>query len=354
MRRWTFAAIAGLLSVAGRDALADDPPRDITRLDLSVPDLPALVALNLSSDKVTRPSTPQDFLASIANGFSTDGSYHDGVAIEVSPFGLAGMTSPYATALRVSIATTAITSNGKTGGKAATGLRWSVGAYDPTTDAALIHCLADHLPHMAPPPVEGPLPPSGVSQPKDEAAKRAIDQELQACRDKARAGHLAQTALETAVVLDGTSTDSLKLTDLGTPHTSAWLVASWGWNSWDGKLDVPRHPLGIQPTGMLRFDLTNVMNGRRKDLFAGARLPFVWDSFGLFAEAGITLGDLSKVQSTSTTKTMRLGGGFDYRIADGSWLGVYIGQDFGDGAAGFSLLSNVKFQFGEQRQYGLR
>ncbi len=43
---------------------------------------------------------------------------------------------------------------------------------------------------------------------------------------------------------------------------------------------------------------------------------------------------------------MRLGGGFDYRIADGSWLSVYIGQDFGDGAQGFSLLSNVKFMFG--------
>jgi hypothetical protein len=105
---------------------------------------------------------------------------------------------------------------------------------------------------------------------------------------------------------------------------------------------------------MLRFDSTDTMAGTRRDLFFGARLPVEWDSFGLFAEAGVTLGDLSKVETMSMTKAVRVGGGFDYRITDGSWLGVYIGQDFGDGATGFSFLSNVKFKFGEQRQYGPR
>ena len=149
--------------------------------------------------------------------------------------------------------------------------------------------------------------------------------------------------------------DSLKLTDLATPHVSAWLVASYGWNSFPGtEADIPRHPLGIQPTVMLRLDHTELMPRATSDVFAGIRLPFVWDTFGLFAESGLTLGDLSKARSASVTKTLRLGGGFDYRITDGSWLGLYVGNDFGDGASGFSFLSNVKFKFGEQRQYGLR
>ena len=105
---------------------------------------------------------------------------------------------------------------------------------------------------------------------------------------------------------------------------------------------------------MARFDTTKVMRGNKKDIFAGVRLPFEWDSLGIFAEAGITLGDLSKVEAMSIQTTVRLGGGFDYRISNGSWLGVYIGDDLGDGKTGFSLLSNVKFQLGEQRQYGLR
>lgn len=341
------------------------PPKELTRLDLSVPDLPTLVDLNLSTDQVTRPSTALDFATSLANGFSADGSFHDGVAIEVAPFGLANVASSHATALRISVATVALTKDGKTTGKAAAGLRWSVGAYDPSADPALKNCLAANLPRMQAVPEVGPLPEAGVTQPTvpgagvtepvDDAAKRDIDLRLQACRDRARGAHLAQSAVEGAVVVDGTSADGLQLTHLGSPHVAAWIIGSVGWNSYqDAAPEAPKHPFGVQPTLMARIDLTDTMTGTRRDVFAGVRLPVAWDNFGVFAEAGLTLGDLSHVQSTATAKTERLGAGFDYRISDGSWLGVYLAEDFGDGVTGFNFLSNVKFKFGEQRQYGLR
>ena len=359
--RWPLlAAVVGLVTFDPRGAWSDDAtapslPRELTRLDLSVPDLPALVDLNLSTDKVTRPSTPLDFATSLANGFSADGSFHNGVAIEVSPFGLAKVTSSAATALRVSLATTAITKDGKTDGKAAVGLRWSIGAYDPAADKALRSCLAEHLPWMLPVPEQGSLPEAGRTEPTNDAARREVDQRLQTCRDRARGAHLAQSALEISWVIDGTSANSFKLTDLGTRHISGWVVGSLGWNSYStSATEPPKSPVGIQPTVMARIDLTDTMMGTRRDVFAGVRLPFEWDSFGMFGEAGITMGDLSHVQSPTTLKTARLGGGFDYRISDGSWLGVYVGEDFGDGTSGFSFLSNVKFKFGEKRQYGLR
>ena len=339
--RGSSAAVAIALAVGTPQAWADDaapppgtttgtpatattgaPPKELTRLDLSVPNLPTLVDLDLSTDRVTRPSTALDFATSLANGFSADGSFHDGVAIEVAPFGLAGATSSQATALRLSIATVALTKDGKTSGKAAVGLRWSVGTYNPTVDPALRSCLAANLPRMQPVPETGSLPETGVTEPVDEAGKRDIDLRLQSCRDRARGAHLAQSALEIAAVVDGTSTDGLQLTHLGAPHTGAWLLGSVGWNSYrDTASEAPRHPFGVQPTVMARVDLTDTMTGTRRDVFAGVRLPAAWDTFGLFVEAGITVGDLSHVQSTATAKTERLGAGFDYRISDGSWLG---------------------------------
>ncbi|HET7499519.1 MAG TPA: hypothetical protein VFK02_00895 [Kofleriaceae bacterium] len=211
-------------------------------------------------------------------------------------------------------------------------------------------------------PELGELRPAGVTprSPATVPEAKEIDEKLQHCRDQVRAEHLAQTAFELAGVIDGTSEGNLQITDLGAPHLSTWAVGSYGLNSYrpsdaytesDGSaLDKA---MGIQPTLMVRFDATRVMGDWKSDLFLGARLPVEWDWLGVFAETGITLGDLSKVQATSVQKTVRVGAGLDYRISNGSWLGVYVGEDFGDGASGFNLLSNVKFQLGERRQYGL-
>jgi hypothetical protein len=329
----------------------------IQRLDLSVPDLPALVDLNLSTEKVTRPSTPQEFATALASGFSADGSFHNGVAIEVAPFGLAGVESAHARALRVSLATAAVSSNGVTSGKAAVGLRYSYGAYDPlalTPGDRLRTCLADQLPRASAAPDTGPLPDPGVSRPIDSATAKKVNEGLQGCRDRARAAHLAQSIYEIAAVVDGTSEGNLKLYDLGQPHTSAWISISHGWNSYsfDPKT-APRGAWGFQPTVMVRLDTTKIMTGTQKDLFAGLRFPLGWDSFGIFAELGFTRTDLSKVQSSGGKSTTRVGGGLEYRLGNGRWFGLYVGEDFGD-SSGFSFLSNVRFQLGEDRPYGVR
>jgi hypothetical protein len=357
----TVAQLALVLSAISPHIAASDDTTKVTetkaRLDLSVPDLPALVDLNLSTEKVTRPSTPQDLATALASGFSADGAFHNGVAIELSPFGLAGVESAYARALRVSLATAAVSDDGVTNGKAAFGLRYSYGAYDPLAlepGDRFRKCLAGYLSPPPSPPASGPLPETVVSQPTDSSATKKVNEGLQGCRDRARAAHLAQSVYEIAAVVDGTS-DSNKLYDLGRPHVSAWISISYGWNSYsfDPKTD-PRGAWGVQPTAMIRLDSTKIMTASQQDLFAGLRLPVEWDSFGIFAEGGLTLTDLSKAQSDRVKRTYRVGAGFDYRLGNGRWFGLYVGQDFGDGASSFSFLSNVRFQLGEDRPYGVR
>jgi hypothetical protein len=55
-------------------------------LDLSVPESPAFVALGITPDKVTRPTSPRELGAALLNGVDDQGNLQTGIAIDVVPY----------------------------------------------------------------------------------------------------------------------------------------------------------------------------------------------------------------------------------------------------------------------------
>lgn len=188
-------------------------------------------------------------------------------------------------------------------------------------------------------------------------ATAAVANQVDSCRARFKAAHLAQSGVEIAAVLDGTTANELRLQDLSTPHGSAWISASFAHNSYGepsaAKKQDPSKAYGLQPTLLGRFDFTDAGGTTSDDIFVGVRVPVMWDGVGLFGEYGLTLKDITSATAAGRTHVQRVGGGMDLRVADGSWLGVYIGQDIGPGSPGFSVFSNIKFSFGETRKYPL-
>jgi hypothetical protein len=335
---------------------AEEVKRDFKRMDLGVPAVPALVALGISAEKVTRPGTIRDLSTAIANGMDGDGAFHSGLAIEIAPLRLAKARAGAFETLRLSIASVGSTKDGVTTGRAAAALRWTALVYDPTEDARLEGCLAAALP---PPPalprtVTLPAPPPGLSNPV--VLDRKAETRLKRCREGAKLSNLAQNGFEVAVSIDGTADGSLRLQDLASPHIVVWMSGSLAFNSfdWDGTHRWTKtkatYPYGLQPTFMFRYDRTDVplAGDDRQDVFAGLRLPIIWPENGMFFEVGFTRRDLNEAVGDATS-TVRLGFGSDWKLADSVWLGIYVGQDLGDGAEAFEVLSNVKLALGKER-----
>ena len=111
------ALLAGALLVASRPLAAQDPPampaapamprapgapgaaapltaRDTARLAsavherYAVPEIPAVTFLDASAANIARPTTPKDFVATLANGVDGDGRARQGFALEASPFAI--------------------------------------------------------------------------------------------------------------------------------------------------------------------------------------------------------------------------------------------------------------------------
>jgi len=55
-------------------------------LDLSVPEAPAFVALGITPDKITRPTSPRELGAALLNGVDDQGNLQTGVAIDFVPY----------------------------------------------------------------------------------------------------------------------------------------------------------------------------------------------------------------------------------------------------------------------------
>jgi hypothetical protein len=203
-----------------------------------------------------------------------------------------------------------------------------------------------------------PLSPPSTDTP--DFQKRRQD-----CRAAFKAAHLASTGVQMAYVYSAQATGSSELSDFGTLANTAWISASWGYNSfriaqgpqndwatiakWRGENSA----IGFQPTAMIRYDGTRLstISNTQNDLFVGARLPLITTGWSVFIEGGYKKTNLGNLASPPATNAEQVpvGLGADFRLADGTWFGLYAGGDAKSGA----LIStgNIKWSVGENRPY---
>jgi hypothetical protein len=343
------------------------------RLDLATPDLPAFTALNVSPTKISTPTNVKDFVAALASGINANGQVQSGVAIEVSPLqlldnALSSTVSPswqkYLGGLAVSAATNSLASGAASSMQVAFGARYAYGGYTPTTDNDLASCIKASIAfpviakHLDADGKAVDVPPSSDTPDRQKAR--------QDCRDAFKAAHLASSGVQMAYVYSAQATGSSQLADFGTLANTAWISASWGYDTY--KIGKPNSPtdwpktvatssknsaIGFQPTVMVRYDGMRLssISSTQNDLFVGARIPLISTAWSVFVEGGYKKTNLGNLASPPATNTEQVpvGLGADLRLADGTWFGLYAGGDAKSGA----LLStgNIKWSLGENRPY---
>lgn len=370
-----------LVALAATSSLAEPaspaPSLAERRLDLSIPDIPAFTALNVSPTTVSRPGTVREFVSAISNGVTPTGELQTGAAIEVAPIKLlapllnaegAKTLVHYLGGLQGSFATNSVVDGTTTTHNMAFGLRIAPLKYDPYADEDLGLCLASQLP--APPPPEDVVGPTQTI-PKTEVAVQGLTH----CRDAFRAAHLATTALEFAYVHVMSSENDTHLRTFRSAKDTLWASFSFGLNTFslaappankDAALvhyqelmtGTPSSTLakgiadamGFEPTLYVRLDSTHLSRTERQnDFFGAARLPLIWDGKGLFAELGVRAKNLGR-PNENVTYEVPLGLGGEFRLANGTWLGLFFGGDLA-GTQGVWVLSNLRWGQSEERPF---
>jgi hypothetical protein len=125
------------------------------------------------------------------------------------------------------------------------------------------------------------------------------------------------------------------MTELGTPSSRL------------GK-DIA-NAMGFEPTLYVRLDSTHLTRTERQnDLFGAARFPLIWDGKGLFAELGVRAKNLGRFNDVTYEVPLGLGG--EFRLANGTWLGLFFGGDLA-GTQGVWVLSNLRWGQSEERPF---
>jgi hypothetical protein len=349
-------------------------------LDLTVPDVPAFTALNVSPSKISTPTNIKDLVAALATGINASGQIQNGLALEISPFKLienavtknfnpqnTPIWQKYLGGLSLSAATNSVTSGSTTTSamQLATGARYALEAYTPTADEDLAKCINYSIP--APDTSATVLDADGNPlKPIVSTDTAAFKTARQNCRDAFKASHLASSGIQVAAVYSAQTTGSTELSNFQTLATSTWISASLGFNAY--KVPIPKDPqdwtktaasleknngLGFQPTVMVRYDLTRISGTTTSqgDVFVGGRLPLISMGWSAFVEGGYKKLDVNSVSVPPATsdKQVPVGIGADVRLSNGTWLGVYAGADALSGA--LLSLGNIKWSFGEDRPY---
>lgn len=206
-----------------------EPPTSLDqyRLDIVVPELPAMVAIGSSTNKVTHPQTWRALATSLANGLAPDGSIQTGIGVEAAPFAFGNVQldpaqvgsgyAPTLRSLRLSVSTVNKNTGATTRTLASAGLRWTWG-YDPVEDKALRQCLASALTPV--PDDSGPGSGPGVG-------KEIKNPGLARCRQIYSGFHSVSDGLEIASAVLGATDQGNKLADMGNPALSVWLAGQW-------------------------------------------------------------------------------------------------------------------------------
>jgi hypothetical protein len=294
-RRWLRVVTVPLALSVAVDAYGDDKGtlKPTSRLDLSVPDIPAFTALGVSPSTISRPDNIKDLVSALSTGVSPTGAIQSGLALEVSPEELAitaagsPLSSPTVDVLgplRISGATNTVAPSASNQNSAQTfvaaAFRYGYTMYNPRSDTQLFHCLGPALqeqlrrltqgaaatpsapsnplavsvapaglaesPPAAPP--AAPLPPGqpaperapviprgpGGAPPEVMAATPTLvaNEAIKTCKTVARAANLASPfAIEAAYAHSEVAINSAQLDQLHPYADSGWLSVSASYDS---------------------------------------------------------------------------------------------------------------------------
>ena len=170
---------------------SENPPtlQDIIgRINLSVPESPAFVALGVTPENVIRPGTGKELALGLLNGVDGNGNFQAGIAIEAAPYLLAKGNSleikEYRTdfvkrtlsRMQVSFATASGQSDTDDAEKISIGLRWTLWDQgDKRLDDKLITCYNEKISWSEVPPTTiGEDTSTGTRKPPEDVEKAAV------------------------------------------------------------------------------------------------------------------------------------------------------------------------------------
>jgi hypothetical protein len=296
-----------------------DTARVKTAEGFAVPESPAFTFLNFAPATVTRPNTPRDFVAALANGIDETGHVRQGISLEVTPAYLipglgVGLTEYQNSFFKrlLSNAQLSLATVRASGDTAATdlgfGLRLTVlDNGDPMKDplftsqlgAALLGC------HSEPPDFKPALVCLGANA------------------DKLRLPYLKSHWNSTRLTVAFAT--GLRFDQSQVSETSAL-----GWNGW-AALTAPLGTAG-QMIGYFAFTHRPEVSGVPKfsSVDFGGRVLVGSPTFNAFAEV---VGN-SKFDTPVTTdkSTAAWSGGIEFKAAENLWLSTGFGTRFGDTA----------------------
>ena len=330
-----LALITSFVFAAAGSAFGEDKPKtdSINPADLSVPDAPAFVLLGVTPQKVTRPATPTAFASSLLTSVDDRGKLQNGLAVDTSPYllekgnnltiddyrknwylrFLAGTTLSMATTKEASGDTQHL----------ATGLHFTLFDFgDPRRDTDLDTCF-DKAAGALPAPQLGAEPgaPAVITDVKGPVAK-----EFENCRAKSAKRQWNRSSW---IVAAGKAwlSSSGTASDLESDGDGLWTSAAWGFEPFD-KSWLYKH---AQLIGHARWrngehvtDTNKVTTDHDRRVF-GARFRFGSPNMNGSVEWTRQSDDTSTKKTSGRTLLI----GVEQRVADGIWLDLSVGREFG-------------------------
>lgn len=314
-------------------------PLSTINLDRPISAVPAFTALDVSPETVSQPSTPRELGAALLNGVDHHGVLQTGLAIETAPFrvlhmmptdirsyqtpGGAGYWNRFLYNFSVSAATTKASEKSDAVQLAVgfSALLYQDKESDPRTSEGQekIFRLVNE---------KYPMLPSGEGIPEESAEAKKI---LQDAADEFRKDQWKGVKWAAAIAPTWTS-ESGKISDLGSTGFAAWTTAAYGWQDALIGESVRGQLLAQARYRKDEFvvDPNNKTHTAKQDTFiAAARLRLGSVDFNAFGEAGYFYqwrglnGDGGGC---------RAAGGIEKRITNNMWLVLSAGEQFGSSA----------------------
>jgi hypothetical protein len=314
---WLLAPVPDAAAQAERNPNAESAAVK-TAEGFAVPESPAFTFLNFAPATVTRPNTPRDFVAALANGIDESGHVRQGISLEVTPaylipglgVGLREYQRSFFKRL-LSNAQLSVATVRASGDTAATdlglGLRLTVlDNGDPMRDSAYVNQLGAAMlacPASTPPDFKPSLTCLG------EAA------------DKLRLPYLKSHWNSTRLTM-------AFATGLRFDQSQVSKTSPVGWNGW-AALTAPLGT-GGQMIGYFAFTHRPELSGVPKfsSVDFGGRVLVGSPTFNAFAElVGNSRFD-TPVKTDNSTAAWS--GGIEFKAAENLWLSTGFGTRFGD------------------------
>jgi hypothetical protein len=284
----------------------------------ATPESPAFTFLNSAPATVTRPNTPRDFVAALANGIDETGHVRQGISLEVTPgylipgLGVGLDTYQKSSFKRILSNTQLSIATVRTAGDTAStdlglGLRLTLlDRGDPMADTSYTKAMGDAMLTNCPPPT--PTAPPALDCLGDQ-----VDQ----LRSQYLKAHWNSTRFTMAFA-----------TGLRFDQSEVSRTSGLGWNGW-AALTAPVGTAG-QMIGYFAFTHRPELSGVPKfsSVDFGARVLLGSPSFNAFAEV---VGN-SKFDTPVTVdkSSAAWSGGVEFRAAENLWLSTGFGTRFGD------------------------